>query len=178
MPLRIERAWAMPSKNTFSVAPIEAFVQEEMGEGLWIDPFSCGCRIASVTNDLNPDVDADYHMDALDFLKQFDDESVDGVLYDPPYSPRQVAECYHGVGREVTMETTQSSFWSRHKAEMARIVKRGGRVLSFGWNSCGVGKKNGFEMTRILLVAHGGNHNDTICTSERKFGHLQLALGI
>jgi predicted methyltransferase len=117
-------------------------------------------------------------MDALDFLKQFDDESVDGVLYDPPYSPRQVAECYHGVGREVTMETTQSSFWSRHKAEMARIVKRGGRVLSFGWNSFGVGKKNGFEMTRILLVAHGGNHNDTICTSERKFGHLQLALGI
>ena len=34
------------------------------------------------------------------------------------------------------------------------------------------------RMTRILLVAHGGNHNDTICTSERKFGHLQLALGI
>lgn len=101
----------MPNKNTFSVKPIGAFVREEMDGGLWLDPFSCGCRIGTITNDLNPDVDADYHMDALDFLKMFDDESVDGVLYDPPYSPRQVAECYHGVGREVTMETTQSSFW-------------------------------------------------------------------
>lgn len=178
MPLRIERAWAMPSKNTFTVPPIKAFVQEEMGEGLWIDPFSCGCRIAQVTNDLNPEVDADFHMDALDFLKQFDDESVDGVLYDPPYSPRQVAECYEGVGREVTMETTQASFWARHKSEMARIVKRGGRVLAFGWNSGGVGKKYGFEMTRVLLVAHGGAHNDTICTSEYKFGHAQTTLDL
>ena len=25
----------------------------------------------------------------------FDDESVDGVLYDPPYSPRQISECYN-----------------------------------------------------------------------------------
>lgn len=136
--------------------------------GVWIDPFSCGTRYASVTNDLNPDVDADYHMDALDFLKMFDDESVDGVLYDPPYSPRQVAECYHGVGREVTMETTQCSFWARHKAEMGRIVKPGGKVLTFGWNSGGAGKKNGFDMTRVLLVPHGGNHNDTICTVEVK----------
>lgn len=176
MSLRIERAWAMPSKNTFSIAPIGAFIHEEMGDGLWIDPFSCGCRIASVTNDLNPDIDADYHMDALDFLKQFDDESVDGVLYDPPYSPRQVAECYRGVGIEVTTETTQASFWARHKAEMNRIVKRGGRVLTFGWNSGGVGIKYGFELTRILLVAHGGAHNDTICTSETKVGAYQTSL--
>lgn len=178
MPLRIERAWAMPSKNTFSIMPIGAFVQQEMGEGLWIDPFSCGCRIAGVTNDLNPDVDADYHLDALDFFALFDDDSVDGVLYDPPYSSRQVAECYHGVGREVTMETTQGSFWAKHKKEMARIVKHGGKVLSFGWNSGGVGRKYGFEMTRILLVAHGGAHHDTICTSEYKVAHTQTALAL
>lgn len=174
MSLRIDKAWAMPNKNTFSIAPIGAFVREEMGEGLWIDSFSCGCRIASITNDLNPDVDADYHMDALDFLKMFDDESVDGVLYDPPYSPRQVAECYHGVGREVTMETTQCSFWARHKAEMGRIVKPGGKVLTFGWNSGGAGKKNGFDMTRVLLVSH----NDTICTSETKIAAHQMAFAI
>jgi len=26
----------------------------------------------------------------------------------------------------------------------------------------------GFEITRILIVPHGGIHNDTICTVERK----------
>lgn len=167
----------MPNSKTFSVPPIGSFVMEEITDGLWIDPFSCGCRIAKVTNDLNPSVDADYHMDALDFLKMFPDESVDGVLYDPPYSSRQVAECYHGVGREVTMETTQGSFWAKHKAEISRIVRGGGKVLCFGWNSGGIGMKYGFNMTRVLLVAHGGAHHDTICTSETKeFGNLTIQL--
>jgi hypothetical protein len=174
----VRRVWAMPNKRTFSVPPIGEFVREEMAAvgGLWIDPFSCGCRMASVTNDLNPEVDADYHVDALEFMAMFDDGSVDGVLYDPPYSPRQVAECYRGVGREVTTETTQASFWARHKKEMARIVREGGKVLSFGWNSGGVGMKYGFEMTRVLLVAHGGAHHDTICTSEYKLPTRQAEL--
>ena len=83
-------------------------------------------------------------MDALDFLKMFPDSSLDGVLYDPPYSNRQVLECYKGVGLPVDSKTT------------------------YGWNSGGIGKKYGFEITRILLVPHGGHHNDTIVTVERK----------
>lgn len=37
------------------------------------------------------------------------------------------------------------------------------------WNSGGFGKNLGFEMIEILLVPHGGHHNDTIVTVERKF---------
>ena len=166
--MRIERAWAMPNSRTFSIPPIGRMLDEEMDGGLWIDPFSCGCRRATVTNDLNPEVDADHHVDALEFLRSFDSGSVDGVLYDPPYSPRQVAECYKGVGIEVDGRTTQSTFWAEQKSEIARIVKHGGKVLCFGWNSGGIGKSHGFEMTRVLLVAHGGWHNDTICTVEIK----------
>lgn len=162
--LVMERVWAMPNSRTFSIPPIRDLLLQEVDGGLWIDPFSCGARIATVTNDLNPDVDADYHMDAIDFLRQFEDESVDGVLYDPPYSARQVAECYKGVGKEVTVSTTQSSFWAQHKAEIGRIVKIGGKALTFGWNSGGIGEKYGFELVRVLLVPHGGAHYDTICT--------------
>lgn len=32
----------------------------------------------------------------------------------------------------------------------------------------GIGYKYGFEIERILLVPHGGWHNDTICTVEVK----------
>ncbi len=35
-------------------------------------------------------------------------------------------------------------------------------------NSMGMGKNRGFEIQRILLVPHGGNHNDTIVTVEKK----------
>ena len=167
--IRIERIWSMPNKNTFEIPPIKKLLSEEVDLGkYWIDPFANRNKIASVTNDLNEEFDTDYHMYALDFLRMFDDESVDGVLYDPPYSPRQVSECYNDVGYNVTWDTTKASFWGNHKREISRIVKIGGKVIIFGWNSGGIGYKYGFEIERILLVPHGGWHNDTICTVEVK----------
>src|ERR1035437_4343676 len=169
----ITRKWAMPNKWTFTIKPIKDLLAEEVGvgmfiEGKWIDPY-CGMNSpAKITNDLNPDMKADYHLDALDFLKMFDDNSVDGILWDPPYSPRQVSECYKGFGMAVTMETTQQTFWSKQKDEMARILKIGGKENCFCWDSMGVGKNRGFDRTRVLVVPHGGNKNDTIVTVERK----------
>lgn len=164
----IERSWGFPSKNTFSIKPIAELLNHEVDGGIWIDPFANNSKIATITNDLSEEFDTDYHMDALDFLKMFEDESIDGVLYDPPYSNRQVSEVYKGVGLPVTKETTQSTFWLRQKEEIARILKPGGKVISFGWNSGGVGKKHNFEILRVLLVPHGGHHNDTIVTVEVK----------
>lgn len=167
--IRIERIWAMPNKNTFEIKPIKELIQEEVSlDNIWIDPFANRNKIASITNDLSQEYDTDYHLDALDFLRLFEDESVDGVLYDPPYSPRQVSECYNNVGYNVTWDTTKASFWGNHKREISRIVKKGGKVITFGWNSGGIGYKYGFEISRILLVPHGGWHNDTICTVEIK----------
>lgn len=166
--ISIERVWAMPNKNTFDIKPIHDLIIEELTDGLWIDPFANQNKLAAITNDLSMEFDTDYHLDALDFMKLFDSNSVDGVLYDPPYSPRQVSECYNNVGYNVTWDTTKASFWGNHKREISRIVKLGGKVITFGWNSGGIGYKYGFEIERILLVPHGGWHNDTICTVEVK----------
>ena len=166
--VRIERVWAMPNKNTFEIKPIHDLIVEEMTDDTWIDPFANRNKLATITNDLSQEFDTDYHLDALDFMKLFGDASVDGVLYDPPYSPRQVSECYNNVGFNVTWDTTKASFWGNHKREISRIVKVGGKVITFGWNSGGIGYKYGFEITRILMVPHGGWHNDTICTVEVK----------
>lgn len=167
--IKIERVWAMPNRNTFDIKPIADLLKDEVDlTKLWIDPFANKNKIATITNDLSKDFDTDYHLDALEFLKLFEDNSVDGVLYDPPYSPRQVSECYNKVGFNVTWDTTKASFWGNHKKEISRIVKIGGKVITFGWNSGGIGYKYGFEIQRILLVPHGGWHNDTICTVEVK----------
>ena len=165
----ITRAWAMPNKNTFNISPIRDIVNKYVFKDLvTVDPFANNSRIASITNDLDPECDADYHMDATDFLKMLDTSSVDVVLYDPPYSPRQVSECYKRLRKTVNTKTTQSSYWSVQKQEIARIVKPGGRVITCSWNSGGIGKKLGFEIEEILLVAHGGWHNDTIVVVEKK----------
>lgn len=163
----ITRVWHMPNSRTFSIRPIRELINRYIG-GVSIDPFANDSKLATVTNDLDDQYETDYHMDAQDFLRMFDDESVDTVLYDPPYSARQVAECYKALGRSVNMETTQSSYWSKQKAQIARIVKPGGVVITCGWNSGGIGRTHGFEIVEILLVAHGGWHNDTIVTVERK----------
>lgn len=168
--LTMSRAWAMPSHNTFSVAPIRALVERHLTDGVWLDPFSRASpfRHRCVTNDLSPDHEADYHEEAADFLRRFDPCSVAGVLFDPPYSPRQIAECYQGVGRKVHAEDTRISFYTDRKALAARAVAVGGKVLCFGWNSNGIGKKHGFDLVEVLIVAHGSAHNDTICTVEIK----------
>ena len=171
----IERKWAMPNRNTFSIKPIKELILDELTEGIWIDPFANSNKLATITNDLNIEYDTDYHMDALDFLKLFPDNSIDGILYDPPYSPRQVSECYNNVGLSVTWDTTKSSFWSNHKREISRILKLNGKVITFGWNSGGIGASNGFSIKRILLVPHGGWHNDTICTVEVKTSTAKLS---
>lgn len=46
--------------------------------------------------------------------------------------------------------------------------KKDGVVITCGWNSSGIGKVNGFRIVEILLVPHGGWHNDTIITVEKK----------
>ncbi|KQN96959.1 hypothetical protein [Paenibacillus sp. Leaf72] len=160
----------MPNKNTFSMAPVRSMLSNEIqSDELWIDPFANNSKWAKITNDLNSEYDTNFHLDALEFLKLFDDNSVDGVLFDPPYSARQIKECYQGIGLKIKgKETTQSSFWSKLKIEIARIVKPRGKVICFGWNTQGIGITRGFEMKKILMIAHGGNHNDTLCTIELK----------
>ena len=159
----------MPNSRTFQIKPIKEFVEKYIKDKkIIIDPFANECRYGTITNDLNPKFDTDFHLDALDFLQQIEDESADVIIYDPPYSLRQVKECYEGVGITVTAEHTKSSWRAKHLDEIKRILKPGGLALCFGWNSNGIGKTRGFEMLEVLLVPHGGSKNDTICTAERK----------
>jgi hypothetical protein len=159
----------MPNSNTFDIKPIGELIKRYINNDLYsIDPFSNKNRIAQFCNDIDPQYNTQYQLDAIDFLKIHHDGYVDLVLYDPPYSPRQVSECYKSLGKTVNMQTTQASYWSNQKKEIGRIVKTGGHVITCGWNSGGIGKKYGFEIVEILLVPHGGWHNDTIVTVEKK----------
>jgi len=167
------RKWEMPNSNTFDIKVISKLIHKYLKKNLIsIDPFANKNKIALITNDIDNKFNTNYNLDALIFLKQFDNESIDFILFDPPYSPRQVSECYKKMGLTVNMQTTQSSFWGNLKKEIARITKPGGYVISFGWNSNGIGKLNRFEIIEILNVAHGGAHNDTICTVEKKIKGL------
>ncbi len=165
------RMWSMPSSDTFSIPPIRDLIGRYIRVGEFVDPFARNSpfkEMCLATNDLCAGFGTTHNMESLDFLRSFDDCSVGGVLFDPPYSPRQISECYKSVGREVHMEDTQSSFYGDRKKEVARVVRVGGVVICCGWNSGGIGETLGFELVEVLLVPHGGAHNDTIVTVEVK----------
>jgi len=166
--MKISREWCMPNKNTFTIKPIKELLARYTNKGVWVDPMAGNFSPAMCKNDIDKETNVETHKDATEYLKTFCIQSIDGVLFDPPYSPRQVSECYKKLGLTVNMETTQSSYWRKIKDEIDKVVKKGGYVISFGWNSNGMGKTRGYEIVEILLVAHGGNHNDTICLIEKK----------
>ena len=116
--MKINRIWAMPSKNTYTIKPIkeliERYIKDLPKDAIILNPFA-NSSTYGITNDIDPDFNTDYHMDAVDFLKQFESNSVDMVLYDAPFTVRQVSECYKKLGMTVNMETTQASYWTKQK---------------------------------------------------------------
>jgi len=146
--------------------PIKEILEKyNVGAG-WIDPFAGELSPAEFTNDIDESRKANFHVDALEFLKGLKpDNTFAGVLFDPPYSVEQCLRRYtpkHGgtAGR--------AEYWAQCKDEIARIVKVGGNVISCCWDSTGMGKKRGFNINEILLICHGACHNDTIVTIETK----------
>lgn len=177
IPMR--RVWAMPSACTFDIPPIRALVRTYLRQSkVSIDPFARNKRWATYTNDLNPETAAEHHLDAEEFLTMLAAKGVhtDLGLFDPPYSPRQIVECYQAVGLDVSTAGRTGELYKRVRDALDRLITPGGVVLSFGWNSNGMGLGRGYEVEEVLIVAHGGAHNDTICTVERKVETKQSAL--
>lgn len=167
-----ERTFAMPDAETFSVKPIGAFVRRYLDASkISVDPFARDRDWASFTNDLNPSTKAQRHIDAGAFCDELLAEGVraDLGIFDPPYSPRQISECYRIAGLKAGRDDTQNArLYRRVRDRLDALIAPRGVCLSFGWQSAGMGLKRGYDILEILLVAHGGGHNDTICLAERK----------
>ena len=132
--------WAMPNKNTFLIPPINRLIKKYLDasppDAVWIDPFaneSCFNDRMKYTNDINPAFKTTHHLDALAFLRLQPDNSVDGVLFDPPYTIHQINQVYAGFGDEKPVKQSTAYY-----SEISRICKPNACVISFGFTACGV----------------------------------------
>lgn len=150
----------MPNHNTSEIKPINRLLHRYTKGGKnWIDPFAKSCSIAETTNDLNPTYYTTYNEDYKIFLQRYIGQMVKGIIVDPPYSPRQITECYNSIGLKATQEDTQGFYhhvWNYIEEIMPRYV------IQMGWHSNG--RKHIYDIVELLLVQHGGSHNDTIVT--------------
>ena len=166
--METNRIWAMPNKWTFKIKPIRELLNKyNVGNG-WADPFCGESTLCEFRNDLNPENNnTEFHMEAVDFMEVVPG-LLEGVVFDPPYSLTQVSRSYNDMGLKFKGKENPTGGFPKVKDLISKKVKPRGFVISFGWNSVGMGKKRGFEIEEILLVCHGGNRNDTIVTVETR----------
>lgn len=162
--------WAMPNRYTFKIKPISERLKQIVIDSSWIDPF-CGLfSPATVKNDLNPEIPADYHLEAADFLEIIKNKSNNkyNFIFDPPYSLSRVAAIYKGIGLKFKGKENPTGGFPKVRDLISEMTEINNLVISFGWNSVGMGKKRGFEKIELLVICHGGNRNDTMMLIERK----------
>lgn len=161
----ITRSWAMPKAETFRIPPIDQLLTRLLKDcAVVVDPFARNSRRGTVRNDADPKTRAESHLPADQFVQRLPGlVTADAVLFDPPYSPTQMIRAYKGRANGQT-----ARLYAAVKDGLSAILRPGGLAICFGWNSVGFGKTRGYDLVEVLLVSHGGAHNDTIVTVERK----------
>lgn len=161
----IYHGFHMPNKWTFEIKPVKEYLQATTLFGYTLFPFAGKTRILdSPTHlhiDINPDMNPDILGDSRDVLKTFveDYRRFNTIVLDPPFSFFQAVRTYGNK---------KMSDISYIKDLCNQLLLPRGKVISFGFNSTGMGKKRGYIKQELHIFNHGGNHNDMMMLVERK----------
>lgn len=150
------------NRYTFHIRPVRNWV-ENTCEGHVLNLFAGKTRLQlrETRNDLDPEMPAEYHLDALAFLENWQGPKFDTILLDPPYAYRKSMELYKGI---------VCSPFRQMKDAAVSVLNPGGLVITFGYHSVVMGKNRKFRLERVALFSHGGAIHDTIASVERYLG--------
>jgi len=112
-----------------------------------------------VRNDLNPDRDADTHHDVAEIASHFEPCSFDTAIFDPPFDEKQAETKYDGLHAMDVYAALE---------QFNELVRPGGHVVTFGWNSWGMRSFAAFERVDTVLLQRGPIHRDVIVTVDRR----------
>jgi len=147
-------------KYTFEMPRIKEWT-EKRSQGRVLNLFAGKTKlnIDEMRVDASNEFAPDYHGDCREFIKMATNTSevYDVVLLDPPYTWRKSKEKYEGymIGQ-----------YPRLKDELLPIMSSTGRVISYGWDTVGMGKLRGFKKVGLCVVCHGGDSRDTLIIVE------------
>jgi hypothetical protein len=150
----------------FKKAWKEANKQIKGLDGYVIDPFARNCKWADITNDLNPNTKAKYHLDAKDFLmmilEKYGANSVKCLIFDPPFSNSQYKK-YEKTSQKELINIYSTSGKVKEIFEIAqKLISPGGIIIKLGYNT--TKPIFDYEMTYLSITNFGGNRNDVLTT--------------
>ena len=144
---------------------------------IMIDPFARNSFTTRehycITNDLNEEMPTGFHLEANDFLEVMLDKlgpgSVDLIVFDPPYTLRQLRDLYENIGADLEIWQVQN-MWGRAKDAAAKLLRTNGFFISLGYHTHGLGRYRGFQKEEIHIMEsfHSPDAYDILVTVERK----------
>lgn len=151
----------MLSRWTFQYTPARRFVEKRL-RGRVLNACAGKTELnhdgETVRNDLNPEIEADYHLDVVDLADHFEPQSFD-VVFDPPFDQKQAETKYDGLHATDVYGALEN---------FEELVAPGGAVICFGWNSWGMRSFGAFERVETVLFQRGPIHRDVIGTVDRR----------
>jgi len=166
----------MPNKWTFQIPVIDHLIRRYAKDGIgWADPFAGQSKFAQYRNDLDTSNNQPFQCEAITFMDGLSIPLL-GALFDPPYSLTQVSRSYKDMGLQYHNGDNPTGGYPKVRDKISRLVTVDGYVISFGWNTVGMGKNRGFDIVEIMIISHGGNRNDTLCTVEQKIREMEVSI--
>jgi hypothetical protein len=160
----------MPSQWTFTMPKIQHYLLKIVQKHTNIlIPFAGQFRFPKMDKswtyiDINPESPSPcLYGDVLTVLPAITDQ-FDLIISDPPYSFHQA---------HTTYKNTDMIQMTAVKTEYDRLLKGGGQIIHFGFNSTGMGKTRNYVKQELCIVNQGGNHNDILILREQKSYQLQ-----
>ena len=152
-----------PRKFTFEQKELKKWV-ETWCKGKVLNLFAGKIllKVNEIRNDINTEMPADFHLDANEFVKIWEEKDggkFDTVILDPPYSYRKSKEKYNNkyIGNLPLL-----------KNSLLKILTKDAYVISLGFDTVGMSKQRGFKKIAICVICHGGDHHDTLCLVEKR----------
>ena len=146
-------------RHTFSVEPLQKWVESNC-EGQVFNLFAgkTHLRVPELRNDLDSDMPAAFHLDALELLRTWEGPKFSTILLDPPYSYRKSMEMYQGK---------ICSPFRQLKDAIPLCPEPSGIVRISSYHSVVMGKRRSFRLEKVVLFSPGGAIQDTIASLER-----------
>lgn len=155
----------MPNKWTFKQPKLLDFIMRHIQPcDLVLLPFAGMYRFDDpnytfIYNDINEDIEADFHMDSYLLKDVFKEAIFDCIIADPPYTHYQALTSYNNK------KLQKISLW-RKTANL--LLKDGGTYIELGYNSTGL-RREIAEKIALGICCNGGSHNDILILVQRKY---------
>jgi hypothetical protein len=106
--------------------------------------------------DVCEDADADLHMDFRNLLEVVDEESMSGIVYDPPYSYNQAVSKYG-----LDLDRDEFYFYNRGVQDLFhQLLEPGGCIIQFGYTTKAMPAEYNYRIRDVAVFNKLGAQND------------------